>query len=333
MKFWSVLCAFVAASVLTASCGQQVSPSEQSYGVTPYQRQAIAKTSWMRPGASSKKALLYVSNASDNAVYVYDYKNETQVGQLNGFYNPGPQCVDRKGDVYIVNTGTATTLEYKHGGASLIHSYANGSDDAVGCTVDAAGDLAITSLSPAQIVIYAGGKGNGETYSGGPCTYMWPAGYDNSGNLFAEGHSNSGVIICELPKGSSEVRQVSFSKFINFPGSIQWDGKYLTVADQEYQGYYITGLYQTTESPSGDLTVVSSTELTANCYDDYTEVLEPFIVGNANSPVMHKQGTTVVGGNGQCSDVGVSYWSYPTGGLPKKSFGSYNVAGISVSFK
>ena len=291
------------------------------------------KTSWMLPDASARKALLYVSDAYDDVVNVYDYANGKQVGMLAGTGSsaPGPQCVDRKGDVYVVFT--TGTLEYARGGTSAIKTYANGGYDAVGCTIDAAGDLAITNQVPGEILVYANGSGIGERHTDSDCSDMWPAGYDNRGNLFAEGHSSAGVVICELPKGTASMRTVSFSTFINFPGIIQWDGKYLTVTDQEYEGLYNTALYQTTESTSGDLTVVGTTELTANCNIDYTLVLEPYIVGKTNAPISHKQGKVVVGGNGQCSNAGVNFWRYPAGGLPKKSFGNYNVNGISVSFK
>jgi hypothetical protein len=334
MKHWSVIGALVTAGVFLTSCAQEPS-AQQTAAALPLgaQPDAHRATSWMLPEASAKKALLYVSDGYENVVYVYDYKDHVQAGTLSGFYNPGPQCVDRKGDVYIINSGTETTLEFKRGGTSIVNTYRNGSDDAVGCAVDAAGDLAITSLDPGQIIVYGGGKGTGQTYTDSNCTYMWPAGYDGSGNLYAEGHGSGGVVICELPKGATQMREVSLSTFIQFPGSIQWDGKYLTVTDQEYQGLYNTALYQTTESSSGGLTVVGKTVLTASCNTDYTEVLEPYIVGNANAPIMHKQGKVVVGGNGQCSDAGVNVWPYPAGGLPKKSFGLYNVDGISVSFK
>lgn len=290
---------------------------------------------WMHPEASTKKALLYVSDAYDNVVYVYDYKNQKQVGTLTGFYDPGPQCVDRKGDVYVVNFGTATTLEYKHAGTSPIKTYANGSDDAVGCTVDAAGDLAITSQNPGQVLVYTNGTGNGVVYTDSACAFMWPAGYDGAGNLYAEGHGTAGVVVCELPAGATQMRQVSVSgiRYINFPGSVQWDGKYVTLTDQKYLSLYNTALYRATESPSGDLTVVGTTELRASCNNSYTEVLQPYIVGNANTPIAHKEGKTLVGGNAQCADAGVGYWPYPAGGTPKKTFGNYNVDGVSVSFK
>lgn len=100
-----------------------------------------------------------------------------------------------------------------------------------------------------------------------------------------------------------------------------------------YQGLYNTGIYEATESASGNLSAFGGSELIANCNGDYTKVLEPYIVGKKNAPINHKEGKTIVGRNAQCYNAGVSYWPYPTGGSPSKGFGDYNVNGISVSFK
>jgi hypothetical protein len=339
MKRWSLLLALVAASLVPAGCGQPLSSAQSLAivpGPTPVHRAAHPDRgpSWMRPDASAKKALLYVSDAETNDVYVYDYLNGTQVGTLTGQDDPGPQCVDRKGDVFVLETGNYTTVEYKHGGTTIINTYQNGGTDAVGCSIDAQGDLAITNQIPGQITVYAGGKGSGATYTQSACSDMWPAGYDGGGNLYVEGASHSGTVVCELPVGATQMQQVSLSGvFINFPGSVQWDGKYITLTDQQFQGGYNTGIYEATESPSGNLSAFGGTELTASCNGGYTEVLEPYIVGKKNAPVNHKQGKRIVGGNAQCYDAGVSYWPYPMGGPPSKSFGDYDVNGISVSFK
>jgi hypothetical protein len=214
MKRWSLLRALVATSVILAGCGQQLSPA-QSLAIVPglarvhHAAHLDRGPSWMRRDASAKKALIYASDADTNDVYVYDYTKGTQVGTLTGFDDPGPQCVDRKGDVFVLDTGNYTTVEYRHGDTKIINTYQNGGTDAVGCSVDAQGDLAITNQIPGQITVYAAGKGSGATYTQSACNYMWPAGYDGSGNLYMEGVSNSGVEACELPAGATQMQQVS----------------------------------------------------------------------------------------------------------------------------
>jgi hypothetical protein len=65
-------------------------------------------------------------------------------------------------------------------------------------------------------------------------------GYDNQGNLFADGFTGdrSGFALVELPKGSSKFKTITTSNSVNFPGSVQWDGKYLTVFDQNTSAVY-----------------------------------------------------------------------------------------------
>jgi hypothetical protein len=263
MKRWSLVCTLAAAGVVLSGCGQRVSPA-QSLAIAPRAVRVHAAHpdrghSWMRPDASTKKPLIYASDADTNDVYVYDYMNHSLVGTLTGLDDPGAQCVDRKGDVYVVETGNYTTVEYKRGGTTIVNTYENEGTDAVGCSVDAKGDLAITNQIPGQITVYAGGKGSGATYTQSACNDMWPAGYDDNGNLYVEGNSD-GINICELPAGKTQMQQVSLSgEFINFPGSVQWDGKYITLTDQQFQGGYNTGIYEATESGSGSLTAFGGT--------------------------------------------------------------------------
>jgi hypothetical protein len=82
--------ALVAASVVVAGCGQQLSPA-QPVAIVPgpaqmhYTAHPDRGPSWMRPGAAAKKALIYASDADTNDVDVYDYTKGTQVGTLTGF--------------------------------------------------------------------------------------------------------------------------------------------------------------------------------------------------------------------------------------------------------
>jgi hypothetical protein len=59
-------------------------------------------------------------------------------------------------------------------------------------------------------------------------------GYDPKGNLFFDGHASSfdGVRLVELPKGAKKGVTITTSDTLGFPGSVQWDGKYVTVLDQ-----------------------------------------------------------------------------------------------------
>ena len=93
---------------------------------------------------------------------------------------------------------------------------------------------------------------------GKPIVYKTPLdeeffdGYDNQGNLFADGFTGdrTGFALVELPKGSSKFVTIQTSNAVDFPGSVQWDGTYLTVFDQDtaevYQ-YTVSGTKATLE--------------------------------------------------------------------------------------
>jgi hypothetical protein len=77
-------------------------------------------------------------------------------------------------------------------------------------------------------------------------------GYDNQGNLFADGLTTSGYFaLVELPKGSSTFKTISTSNSVQFPGSVQWDGTYLTVFDQETSETYQYTVSGTTATLKG----------------------------------------------------------------------------------
>lgn len=286
--------------------------------------------SWMQP---TKKAsvLLYVAVGTNGDVNVYDYASGKLVGTLTGLGSPNNGCVDKKGDVFITNFGNGETYEYAHGGSKRLNTYTT-NGYVVGCSLDAQGDLAVTDYysgnGAGQVCIWKGGTGSSTCYSdGSACYFMWPAGYDDKGNIYVEGEYSS-IVVCELPKGGSTMQQVQYTGgTIDFPGAVMWDGKYLTLSDQESGGTFTDGIYQATESSSGDLAIVGKTQLTDTCYSDYTDVVAPFIVGKKNTPVNRQQGTQVVGSNIWCYDAGkpdVDIWSYPAGGNPVKSFNLLN---------
>lgn len=89
-----------------------------------------------------------------------------------------------------------------------------------------------------------------------------------------------------------------------------WDGKYITLTDQNYDATESTAIYQATESKSGNLKVVGTTDLTDTCNQTRADVPQPFIVGDLNTPVLRRQGTLVAGGNIACH-ARLDYWAYP----------------------
>ncbi len=105
-----------------------------------------------------------------------------------------------------------------------------------------------------------------------------------------------------------------------------WDGKHITLADQDYNSEGTTAVYEAMESPSGDLTIVHITVLTNYGAAD---VYQPFIVTKENTPVAHEQGKRVVGGDLDRHSA-VDYWVYPAGDNPHKALQMYAVPPMPV---
>ncbi|HLY01426.1 MAG TPA: SMP-30/gluconolactonase/LRE family protein [Candidatus Cybelea sp.] len=288
------------------------------------------------PNAKAAKMLLYVGDWSTNDVYLYDYKSGAPVGTLTGNDEPYGMCVDAKGDMYVANFGSGTVNEYAHGG-TLIQSYST-AGELIGCAVDAKGDVAATSFDPGDVTVFA--KGNpeaGTTYSDSACEYMWTMGYDDNGNLVGIGEYSS-IAVCALLAGSKTMTTLQTIGFtVWFAGGTTWDGKYLALGDQEVGGKYESGVARATLK-GNTLTFVSSTTFSDNCDSDYTDDVNPFIVGKKNTPANRKQGNAMVGPNLWCIDAGapkVDYWHYPAGGLPYNDLSSppdepYG-AGVSIA--
>jgi hypothetical protein len=281
--------------------------------------------SWLSPSAESSKMLLYVGDDETDDVYVYDYKSGNPVGTLTGFSGPYGECVDAKGDIYIANFDDEDVVEYAHGGTKVLNTYVQSGGTPIGCAVDFKGDVAVTGFDPGEVTVFAGGNpSKGISYSGA-CTFQWPMGYDNKGNLVGGGENQSGVSeYCGLLANSKGITLLSTSGFPqnSFPGGTTWDGKYFALSDQEAGGEYQSGIIQASLKGT-TLTYVGETTFSDDCYSDYTDDVNPFVVGKKNTPVNDKQGNAVVGPNLWCESEGkggrVDYWHYPPGGMPYKN--------------
>jgi hypothetical protein len=307
----------VAAAMLAGCGGSQ--PPIGAPGAMP-QTSASAThadrgTSWMLSEAKKIKELLYAGDGGD--VYVYDLKAGTLVGTLTGFNNTYGDCVDKKGDVFLTTSvsSTGAVLEYAHGGDSPIKTFSTDGHP-IGCSIDSAGDLAVNNGVPdggSDVEVWKDASGTPTTYENKQdCYQMWPPGYDNKGNLFVE----IGPNVCELPADGTSLISVSFNHSLNFPGSIMWDGKHLTLTDQGSGA-----MYRVKETRKG-LDVIGTTQLKDRQCGE-VEVPQPFIVGPRNTPINDEQGTLVVGGNNFClqlseQTVPLSYWHYTRGGQPFK---------------
>lgn len=331
MRTFPALGSLVTLLLLTACSDVSVPPSAAA--APP------AKTTWMSPAAKSAKYLLYASDEYADDVYVYDYTNGKQVGFLtNTFGEPGGQCVDAKGDVYITNFYIGTVIEYAHGGSSPLRTLRTGNFPD-GCAVDRKGDLAVSDYMGyngvskyGAICVWQSGSGP-NCYQNDSCAYTWPPAYDDKGNLFVVGLSEQNQAeVCGLLSGSSQMVELSFRGQIYYPGGSVWDGKHIALGDTDANGQDETAMYQVTLSGGSTLTQVGETVLTdASC--GKADIMQPFVVGEKNTPANRKQGRIVIGGNLSCATSNLlDFWHYPKGGNPYKTYGlGFVPAGESVS--
>lgn len=292
--------------------------------------------SWMSPEAKTIKRLLYISDQDTDDVFVYNYASRKMLGKITGFNYPYGQCVDKRGDVWIANfmgqsSGqTGSVAEYRHGGTELLKVfYATGYP--IGCAVDPmTGNLAVANYySPGSgtggigsVDVFSQASGARKTFSNGKCAALWPPAYDQSGNLFAEGLSaeSSGLWtgVCELRAAGRRLAARTTEEKIWLPGSAMWDGKYVTLTDQEYQNGDTTAIYQINDTTRGRIRFVGTTILEDHCSGNGAKIAQPFAVGKQNTPSNVAQAKVVVGGNLDCTGR-FDYWRYTAGGDPKFS--------------
>lgn len=325
--------AIFAAAALLNGCGGSL-PLQPVQNLVPLSAGAL-RPSWMSANAK-KLDLLYVSHWKDNAVEVYNLADGTVVGRLTGFNAPYGQCVDAKGRVYVSNYTDGQVVEYAHAGTKPLVSWKSGGYP-IGCSIDAKGDLAVTNyVTPSgsgDVCVFNHGSKKSTCYADSTdCWFLWPAGYDDKGDLVAIGKAQKHLYpeICGVPNGSAKMVPISYSSKLTAEGSVVWDGKYYVLPAEVYE-YNTTTLAQATLSGS-TLTDVSETTLSDTCEDDEVDVTTPVIVGKTNTLFNGVQGTSVVGGPVVCSAIGLGAWAYPSGGTPTTFYNTnFFTNGQSVS--
>jgi hypothetical protein len=188
------------------------------------------------PQATSKR-FEYIINDYGTYAGIFDYPRSTK--QIGTIYNVGGQgCTNvlygyGKKTFWIV--AADNQIEEFKVPQKLLRTLSDTIGAPSSCAMDTRGDLAVGILygsGQGDIVIYKNASGSGAVYST-PLGEEFFDGYDNNGNLFADGFTDSGFFgLVELPKGSGTFQTITTSNSVQFPGSVQWDGKYLTVFDQ-----------------------------------------------------------------------------------------------------
>lgn len=308
----------------------------------PKPPQRLTRRSWMLPEAKSD-TLLYITDESYNAVFVYTWPKLKLVGELTGFYAPQGLCSDAKGDVFVANFAAYDVIEYAHGGTSPIATLQDEGNNtqyfAAGCAVDpTTGNLAVTNDggeengdNPAwgNVAIFKNASGTPTFVSNGSnIAYEYFDTYDNEGNLFIDGRAFTTYTyqLAELPSGSSTFTDIALTGgTIYFPGTVAWDGTDLILGDQKYNDDSESGFYRVSVSGSA-ATVVSTKPFTVKyiagkgpaCDVDQFTYYASAIVGDDYEWCEH---------NYSSADV----WKYPSGKLSRRALGPFAPIGAAIS--
>jgi DNA-binding beta-propeller fold protein YncE len=314
-----VLLAVTAVPIGCAGSGSTVSPSLPSL--------AHSTGSWVAPDVK-KSDLLYVSDQGTNDVYILSYPDGRLEGTLTGFDVPVGLCVDAAGDVFVANTYGSNVIEYAHGGTTPIQTLNEPGSLPLDCAVDPkTGDLAVTNSAEgsASVSIYKDAQGEPTTIADPSMSYMDYCGYDNRGDLFADGTGSGapaydaerGVLdLAELRKGAAKFKNLTvLYQYFESVGGVQWDGKYVAVEDS-----FGDAIYQ-----------IEVTRL-RTFVEGETHLYGAHVAGQfwITSSKVGSGGANVIVPNVAGESVGV--WAYPAGGDATTTYTGFEIPqGVALS--
>ncbi|HEV3089990.1 MAG TPA: hypothetical protein VGX91_00955 [Candidatus Cybelea sp.] len=236
--------------------------------VTAARLSALPTYATMLPEAKKSKDYEYVINDYGSYASIFNYPKSTkQIGTINDVGGQG--CTNTlygygKKIIWIV-AGQSQIEEFQVPSKPLktlsVNYYFPSS-----CAMDSSGDLAVGILYASgagggDVVIFKNASGSGKVYTT-PLDEEFFDGYDNAGNLFADGFTGdrSGFALVELPKGSTKFVTIQTSNSVDFPGSVQWDGTYLTIFDQDTDDIYQYTVSGTTATLKGTVTLSGASD-------------------------------------------------------------------------
>jgi hypothetical protein len=249
--------ALVAAAICSACGGSAVAPSAAALNdgmpVTAARPNLSASPRYatILPDRVKSKYFEYIINFYGTYASIFDYpKSDHQIGTINDVGGQGcTNVLYGYGKKIFWNVGGQTQItEYKVP-QTPIKTLSVAYSFPTSCAMDAGGDLAVGIFEESgpgggDVVIFKNATEPGTVYTT-PLSAEYFDGYDPQGNLFADGLNRSGAFeLIELPKGSSKFEEITTSNAVKFPGSVQWDGTYVTVFDQgtnEFYQYTISG--------------------------------------------------------------------------------------------
>jgi hypothetical protein len=256
----------------------------------------------------SSKDYEYVIGAYGSYASVFNYPKSTQqVGTLQGAGGQG--CTNAQfgyGKKIIWNAGRQNdeVIEYSVPSNKMLKSVSLPYTFTASCSMNTSGDLAVGILlsnsygDAGQMVIFKNATGTGKVYQT-PLAEEFFSGYDPKGDLFANGWDQNGNdILVERPAGTSKFVTISVPNSPQFPGSVQWDGTYVSVFDQITDQTYQYSIGGTTATLKNTIT-----------YTGIGDCAQTWLV----------KGLMYCGDNANGGEV----FAYPQGGAPVAQFVGY----------
>jgi len=256
------------------------------------------------PDHHAKTKYEYVFSYYGTYASIFDYPKSVQ--QIGTIYGDGGQgCTDALygyGKKIMWNVGGQNAITEYQVPSTPIKTLSVNYYFPSSCAMSTSGDLAVGILYASgagggDVVIFKNATGKGVAYTT-PLDEEFFDRYDNKGNLFADGFTGnrSGFALVELPKGSTKFVKITASNSVQFPGSVQWDGTYLTVFDQNANAIYQYTVSGTTATLKGTVQLQGSSDCAQ---------------------------TWIVKGLVYCGDAGNNdgeVFKYPAGGTPVATF-------------
>ncbi len=244
----------------------------------------------------------YINNYYATYASIFDYPKSTQmIDTIPGI--GGQSCTNTLygyGKKTFWNIESDTEITLFKAPKKPIRSLSDSVGMPSSCAMNTSGDLAVGILAGSgsgDVVIYKHATGSG-TVMTTQLAAEYFNGYDPQGNLFADGFNNQSVFqLVELPKGASSFKAITTSNTVQFPGSVQWDGTYLTVFDQLTNQFYQYTVSGTTATLKGKVQLTGS-----------SDCAQTWIV---------KQGLVYCGDAGNNNGA---VFNYPAGGSPVAVF-------------
>jgi hypothetical protein len=211
----------------------------------------------------------YIFNEYGTYASIFDYpKSDREIGTIPG--DGGQGCTN-------VLYGYGKDIVWNVGGPKQITEYKipkkplKTLSDSIGspssCAMDANGDLAVGILynnsgaGGGDVIIFKNSSGSGTVYTT-PLDEEFFDGYDPNGDLFADGFTGdrSGFALVELPEGGTNFETITTSNSVQFPGSVQWDGTYVTVFDQLANAFYQYAIIGTKAKLQHTITITGASD-------------------------------------------------------------------------